>query len=542
MKILIIVPKYNLHSNKPFTYFMPLGILHVSSYLRSKGFDVHPLNLNHYDDDKLKETLCGNHYDVICTGGIFTQIKPILHVIEMSRKYHSQAKIVVGGGIASGDPEFAFEILKPDYLVLGEGELTMENLLCAIDRGQEQDICKVKGIAVINDGILLRTESQPVIHDLDALPYPDYDGFEYAHYLKHHVVIDNSFELIMDLNNRRVAHVSSSRDCALKCTFCFRIMGGEYRVRSIDSVIFQIKYLIDNYQINEVVLLDEMFSKDEERVFEFCEKIKPLNLIWNAQMRVNNITEKMLCQMKDAGCYLVSYGFESASKRVLKSMKKGITVEQISNAIEWTRKVKMTVQGNFIFGDPVETLETAEETFRFLRKYKNINISYGFILPFPGTVLYYNLKTKGAFKDLMNFYENSGSEDNLKNMTKLSKIDFRYLCRRVHQEQSINFASSHVIRSRHISKNLFDLVVECCNCKETVQFQLDIEKKRRMVCKYCYQRINVLKIDVKFSLSEFLNRIYRNHIAGIVISNPIVHKVFSYWILEGYRKIKSLQV
>jgi anaerobic magnesium-protoporphyrin IX monomethyl ester cyclase len=201
----------------------------------------------------------------------------------------------------------------------------------------------------------------------------------------------------------------------------------------------------------------------------------------------------------------------------------------------------MTVQGNFIFGDPVETLETAEETFRFLRKYKNINISYGFILPFPGTVLYYNLKTKGAFKGLMDFYENSGSEDNLKNMTKLSKIDFRYLCRRVHQEQNINFASSHVIRSRHISKNLFDLVVECRNCKETVQFQLDIEKKRRMVCKYCYQRINVLKIDVKFSLSEFLNRIYRNYIAGIVISNPIVHKAFSYWILEGYRKMKRLR-
>ena len=519
---------------------MPLGILCISAFLKSKGFDIHSLNLNHYDNEKLQEVLCEGRYDAVCTGGLFTEIRAVRHVIETTRRFDDRAKVIIGGAIASSDPEFALKELKPDYLVIGEGEVVMENLLRGIE--DCKDIREVKGIVFADRGDIIKTPPQPLINDLDSLPFLDYEGFEYDRYLKDYVAYDEYFKLIMDLEKRLKAAVSSSRDCIMKCTFCFRTMGGSYRIRSIDRTISEIKYLIKRYNVNEINLLDEMFSNSKERIYEFCEKIKPLNILWTCQIRVSNITKEALLCMKAAGCYSVSYGFESASGKVLKSMKKGITVDQISRAIKWTLEARMSIQGNFIFGDPAETLETADETFRFLRQYKNINVNYGMIIPYPGTELYFNLKEKGAFKDLAYFYENPQLGGNLPNMTTLSAIDYKYLKRKMHMENWLNYASSIILRARRVEGAIYDLTLECANCKKVhhTSFNLDRDLdsiELWMVCNNCYQKIHFLKSKIRFNWYDMVFFFYHRYIARLLLSNRFVHKYFTYYLIDGSKKI-----
>jgi len=165
-------------------------------------------------------------------------------------------------------------------------------------------------------------------------------------------------------------------------------MGGNeknknFRIRSISNFIKEIEFLVDKYNINELDLLDDMFAANKNRLFEFCEMIKPLKLPWQCQMRVNVADIDLLKTMKDAGCCLISYGFESGSPRVLKSMRKGISTEQIERAIEANLKAKITIQGNFIFGDPAETIETMKETIKFARKYKSLFLGFGMVKLIP---------------------------------------------------------------------------------------------------------------------------------------------------------------
>ena len=200
MEILVVVPKYDPNTGKrKSSYFLPLGIMYISSYLKKKGFSVHCLNLNHYEDSKLEQNLQENKYDVICTGGLFTEIVPITAVINTTRRVQPEAKIILGGALASGDPEFTLENLRPDFLVLGEGEVIVVNLVTAIKN--KSDFNEVNGIAFLRNGEFFKTSFQEqLISDLDNHPYPDYEGFEFDRFLDHHSARNESFSTIMDID------------------------------------------------------------------------------------------------------------------------------------------------------------------------------------------------------------------------------------------------------------------------------------------------------------------------------------------------------
>src|SRR3989338_5633067 len=317
MKVLIVVPHYG---EKDF-YYMPLGMTYVSAYLKSKGYDVFFLNLNHHPFSRLREVLQEVRFDAVTTGGLFIHMRPLRAIVETAKIYNPGAKIILGGAVATGDPKFILEELKPDFLTIGEAEWTIDQLLQAI--GNKSDFNQVKGIAFMENGNFVRTTPQELIEPLDSLPYPDYEGFEFSHYLDHFAEnVQHLAPVRGNIKNRRVGMVISSRDCASKCTFCFRIMGGTYRVRSVENVMGELRYLVENHRINEVYLMDDMFAAKKDRIREFCKELKQLGLPWQCQVRVTSVDDEMLGLMKDAGCYLISFGFESGSKEVLRSMKK----------------------------------------------------------------------------------------------------------------------------------------------------------------------------------------------------------------------------
>ena len=243
-------------------------------------------------------------------------------------------------------------------------------------------------------------------------------------------------------------------------------------------------------------LCDELFATNTKRVFEFCRKIKPLRIPWQCQLRVPGVDDDLLKTMKNSGCYLVSYGFESASNTVLKSMKKGITVKQIEKVIPLTSKNKLNMQANFIFGDPGETLETAEETLNFARRFKSHYISLLFVKPYPGSQLYHDLIKKNAIKNLWHFWIHSTYDEGSRmiNMTSLPDIEFTLLKARVFLENMQQ--NYYTIKDmKIISENIFVLAINCPICKKTSE-ELILEKPGLVACPNCFMRSWIDPIDL----------------------------------------------
>lgn len=417
MKILIIAIRYKpYHTTRAdYDYNIPVGLAYISSVLKNDGYEINWLNLNHYDgavDDVIKKTLSQEKYDFALTGGLSVFYPIIKSCVDAVRKYAPYTQIVTGGGVISSQPELIFKALRPDYLIIGEGEQTILELFRCLEN--DGNLEEVNGIGYCNsEGKHVLTKAREAIKDLDSLPYPDYEGFGIDTYLDH-IVASNNAPYYDLFDYPRPYPLISSRSCPYSCTFCFHPIGKVYRQRSISNIIEEINFAIKRYKINIINIYDELFSYNEERVYEFCKQIKqlsktvPWEIKWNCQIRVDKLDEELLTIMKDSGCYILSLGLESYSPTVLASMHKKITPQQIDQALQMTHRLNITVQGNFIFGDAAETTETAYETLNYWKKsiYSGGGLNLGFIQPYPGTALYHHCINKGIIKDEVDFLEN----------------------------------------------------------------------------------------------------------------------------------------
>src|SRR3990172_3375873 len=170
MKILIIIIRYNPNNNRAdYTYLMPVGLAYISSVLKNKGYEVKYLNLNHCDgtiDDLIRKTLLKEKYDFILTGGLSVHYSAIKTCVDSVRKYAPHAQIVLGGGIISSQPELMFKALKPDYSVIGEGEMTITELLKCLEN--DADLKEIDGLGYRgSEGKLVLTKAREAIKDID---------------------------------------------------------------------------------------------------------------------------------------------------------------------------------------------------------------------------------------------------------------------------------------------------------------------------------------------------------------------------------------
>lgn len=412
MKVLIVSPRWFVGDAVYYRYMFPLGLAYISAKLKKDGHEVEVLNLNHYAgqvDDIIREALRRKKYDQVLTGGISTFLNQIGAVITATRRADPSVGVILGGGVISSEPELIFNYLQPDHGVIGEGEKTVSELMtCLAEHGEVEPVDGL--IYKDRRGVVKTTRQRDPIPDIDGLPYPDFASFEFEKYLEH---MHPSDQFAYDLfDNPRSYPIICSRSCPFLCTFCFHPLGNKYRQRSLDSIMGELRQNVPRYKINIISIYDELFSNDRKRLWEFCERIQEFGQTlswecrWGCQMRVDQIDDELLAKMKASGCYAISYGFESYSPQVLKSMKKHISPEQIKRAVELTLKHEISIQGNFIFGDTVETVETAKTTLDFWKDHVDAGIILSFINPYPGTAIYNKLAARGLIKDKIDFISN----------------------------------------------------------------------------------------------------------------------------------------
>jgi len=350
-----------------------IGLGYLTAYLLHKGIEVSVIDakLERLSSEKIIEKLAHSHFDFV---GISAMTHEIMSAAYLARKIKGKfnyIKIILGGVHATALPRETLEEFSDfDITVMGEGEET----LCEIVSGVDLQV--IKGIAFRDEnGNIQVNEKRAWIQDLDSLPFPTWGCFPRC----------------------KTYHIITARGCPFQCIFCMSPYGRQVRERSVNNVVSEIKQVIETYDPKLLRFNDETFGFNKERAHRILDLIienglhkKPKS----ASMRADLIDFDLLKKMKKAGFVYIDYGVETGNREILKTIRKGLTLEQTENAIKLTKKAKIKVGANYILGHPYETLETARETINYAVKLNADINAIGIMVPYPGTQIY-ELAKKG---------------------------------------------------------------------------------------------------------------------------------------------------
>ena len=386
MKILITTPPAKTTELWP-----PLGLLYIAANLKKhrnddiKVVDAFCLNL---DGDQLVEIVAREAPDVF---GMNCSTHTFLQAIETIRRISErlpETVILLGGFHATFAAE---QILRGypfiDYIIKGEAEEAMIDLMECIEAGKKP--YQVAGISFLDEGRHVSNQIA-IIEDLDALPMPDrkmLSGVDYGYTMQG-----------IPLTFRKFTTISTSRGCPFNCSYCscaaFSLR--KWRYRSAENVVDEMQILFeDGYK--SVVLVDDNFTHNEERVNKICGLIKErgIKMQFYCEGRVNNALLAMLKTMKKAGFDVMYFGAESASETVLEFYNKKIRPAQIVSAVENAKEADMIVVTSFILGAPVETDEEIRKTLEFITRIRPHAVEINILDYLVGTPLWQQMEAEG---------------------------------------------------------------------------------------------------------------------------------------------------
>jgi len=449
MKILLIV-----YSNDDYVAIFPLGIAYIASVCRNAGHevDIYSQDVYHWSESHLTELLDREHFDVVGVGviGGYYQYRKLLKISEAINQAKNRPFFVIGGHGPSPEPEYFLRKTKADAVVIGEGEVTIVELLKAIEG--KTALTDIKGIAFLKDGNFIQTPKRALNKNIDTLPFPAWDLFPIDHYaLLREAHIENT---------ERCMLVLSGRGCTFKCNFCYRMDEG-YRPRSALGIIEEIGILQKDYNISYIDFQDELFMSSEARTIELCSSFirSGLKFKWFCNGRLNYAKPDVLRLMKEAGCVFINYGIESLDEKALRVMNKALTVKQITEGVENTLASGISPGFNIIFGNIGETADSLKRGVEFLLKYDDHAQLRTIrpVTPYPGSPLYYYAIKKGLLKDCRDFYENKHMNSDLLsvNFTEMPDDEVHRLLYEANKILIENYYTSRLQRTLEDAKKLY---------------------------------------------------------------------------------------
>jgi radical SAM superfamily enzyme YgiQ (UPF0313 family) len=371
MRVLLVNPFYPISE----TPSPPLGLAYLASALTAAGYPVKILDLVVYPYSRalLQHVLETFQPQLVGLTAVTMTFDNAMGVIRDIKGLNPDMLTAMGGPhVTFCARETLTEHPALDILVLGEGERTIVEVCRAVDTGA--DLVGVDGIVFRNRAKICQTAARDPIADLDALPDPARGLLPLGRYRA----------LGMPIS------LTTSRGCPFKCIFCVgrKMVGSRVRYRSPAKVVDEMQYL-NSLSFHQINIADDLFTANRKHCLAVCDEIvkRRLDLKWTSFARVDTVSEEILAAMKAAGCSAVSFGVESGNSQILKTIQKGITREQVVEAVNMCRRTGVTAHASFILGLPGETPQTIRETLDFGEELKALGLSYGFHLlaPFPGT-------------------------------------------------------------------------------------------------------------------------------------------------------------
>jgi len=337
-------------------------------------------------------------------------------IIEIIKEENPDTLIILGGPLVSSVPELVMKNTLADFAVFGEGELTLIELLdCLTTSKNARKISEIDGLAWKNEnGKVCMNRPRQQMKDLDAVPFQDL----------------SVWERFRGADIREI-YLSTTRGCPHACSFCYRAMP-KYREKSIHKVRKEIEYL-KKYNFKHAWINDLTFNTDDARTHRLLdEAFSAYRFSWNSFNRVTNVTLDVLKKMKAYGCDIILYGFEAISQDILNSYRKGITENDMINAIKLTREAGIKVGGLFIIGAPEESAESLEFMFNFCKEFKEVT-RVKYLSALPGTPLYYQALKDGYIKDELDHLDWLSREQSIEE--DIDEKGFLFMATKITKEQ-----------------------------------------------------------------------------------------------------------
>lgn len=436
MKILLINSPVWLTAGHPISESPPVGLLYLAAVLEKAGHRARVLDPDvlKMDLDELGGRLREMNPEAIGIGSTTLGLPSLSKVVSLCEKILPQAKIIAGGAGVAVEPQKTLEENKGiDAVFIGEAEESLPRWLKAVRQNESWE--KIGGIAFLKDNRFIQTETQGPPGNLDTVPFPAYHLLE-PKFEKYHGVA-NVWEGI-DLPN---AVIMGSRGCPHRCIFCSnktRLV----RRRSPENIVDEIELYRSQFGAKSVQFYDNEFigmtGDQNEWVKEVCREIirRGLDKLgYLAQGRCNRFIDLETLQlMRRAGFKWIWWGAESGSDRILKIVKKDITVQEIKRALRLARQSGIKSLMFLMVGFPGETKKDVILSAKLIKEARPDRVHCHIVTPLPGSELWdYALAhglidefdySKYDMKNIVVHHTENWSRDDIREMYEL--LSFRF--------------------------------------------------------------------------------------------------------------------
>ena len=354
------------------------GVSYIATVLKNAGYPVKIIDARLYNQpaqQAAQEALDSS--DIVSIAAYEDSFPFIEELTGRLKERKPDMPIILGGSLVTSIPEVVMKNTGADIAVLGEGEITILELLNFLN-----DKKNVPGICFkdANNNIIF-TKPRPQMKNLDDLPVWDLS-------LWPSVKEDTHIKEIL---------YSHSRGCYRDCSFCFRTTP-QLAYKSVQKVKEELAELKKRHNFEFIYFVDLTWVIERQRTLELCAAIEPLKVKWSCMTRVQNLDQEILAAMKRAGCDMILYGFESVDQAVLDQANKGTSEQEIRDAINMTRQAGIKVGGLFIVGLPGETKRSLDKLFEFTREMGDVT-RVKYLSAIPGTDIYEQGVKKGIIKN-----------------------------------------------------------------------------------------------------------------------------------------------
>jgi anaerobic magnesium-protoporphyrin IX monomethyl ester cyclase len=369
--------------------YAPLGILYLCSHLRQKGFDVEVFDTTFSSRDALFQHLRTAQPSVL---GIYANLMTRANAVEIMAVAREAGWRVIVGGPEPG--AYAQEYLEAgaEFVVFGEGEATLEELLTALqahaDRTDASWRAKIAGAAYLDDtGRLHQNPPRAQIADLDAQPWP----------ARHAIDLQRYVDTWRTHHKQGSVNFITARGCPYKCRWCsHQVYGQTHRRRNPIKVVDELEFLLNQYNPDIAWVSDDVFTINHEWIRTYAAEMRRRNLHipFECISRADRLNDEMLDLLAELGCFRVWIGSESGSQRLLDAMDRGVKVEQVQRAIEMSRARNIQSGMFLMWGYEGEQMEDIEATIQHVSKTRPdvffTTVSY----PIKGTPYYKEIQSK----------------------------------------------------------------------------------------------------------------------------------------------------
>lgn len=369
--------------------FPPLGLLYIAAsikYYTDWKVEVIDAVAEQLRFDQIEERLKVSHPDAVGITVMTHSLISSLKIAKITRQLLPKAKVILGGPHAHLYPFQSISFDCVDYVIIGEGEQTIVELLKSWNRPEE--LMGIGGLYYKADGGLVKyTQAERPAGDLDKLIHPAIELIDYRKYYS------------SMLKDSRIATMVTSRGCPYNCKFCARPnLGKGFRYRSSENIAGEVEKYI-SLGIRTIIFFDDTFTVNKKRVFDMCREFRRrgFDINWSVRAHINDIDPELLREMKAAGCEQVNYGVESGNDEILRELNKGITKEQAIKVFKLTKQAGIKTGAYFMIGCPNETKKQMLETIAFALKLNPDFCYFTILVPLPFTEIYTEGLSRGVF-------------------------------------------------------------------------------------------------------------------------------------------------